>query len=457
MWKPDLTGAGSKYMNIADRLERDLRRGVVRPGERLPTHRELADSIGVNVSTITRAYKEAERRGLIAATVGRGTFIAADACAHLDLVRPEGIRSDLIELGLVLPLYERDGDLEDILKRMSRNRRLRDYTKYTDPAGLPEHRASGACWVGRFGFNVGPERILVTAGAQHAMACTLLACFKPGDRIAVDALTYPGFKSVAGMLGMRLTAVPADGEGMLPDALDAACRREEIKGIYLMPGVQNPTAIHMPAKRRERLAEEILRHGLLLLEDDVYGHTCPNRPPALSTLVPEKSIYIAGLSKILYAGLRAAYVVAADPYRNYLVRAILNTIWMAPPLNAAIIAECIDTGLMNTMLSVKMKEAAARNALAAEKLHGFEYRGLSAGYFIWLQLPEPWTGQELESRARLLGLNLFSAEKFAVGGIAAPAAVRISLTGPESRDDLARGLDVLARLLAEHYEPTPIL
>jgi DNA-binding transcriptional MocR family regulator len=281
----------------------------------------------------------------------------------------------------------------------------------------------------------------VTAGAQHALACSLLSCFRPGDRIAVDVLTYPGFKTLAGMLGMRLTAIPADRQGMIPEALDAACRRDEIKGIYLMPGVHNPTVIHIPKKRREQLADMILRHRLLLLEDDVYEHTCFVKTKAISALVPDNSIFVAGLSKILHAGLRSAYAVAGKKYRDLLTKAILNTLWMAPTLNAAIIAECINSGAMEKTISAKVS--------------GIQYAGLPAGYFIWLQLPKRWSGIDFENRCRGLGVNIFSAEKFAVGGTPPPSAVRISLSGPDTQAQLVKGLDVVSKLLHEPYNPAP--
>lgn len=456
MWNPTLGETGQpRYGAIADQLERDIRNGLLRPGDQLPTHRELADMVGVNVSTVTRAYKEAERRRLVSATVGRGTFVSADACAALDLVRPDGMHPELIEMGLVLPLYGGDETLMEVIKRLDRPYPLEEYLTYTDPSGLPEHRATGAHWVKRFGLNARPEQIVVTAGAQHALACSLLSCFKPGDRIAVDELTYPGFKTLAGMLGIRLVAVPADECGMVPEALDTACRRDEITGIYLMPGVQNPTAIHIPQARREQLAHMILVHRLLLLEDDAYAHTGPERPLAISAMVPDNSIFIAGLSKILYAGLRSAYVVTGNRYRDLLVRAILNTLWMAPTLNAAIIAECINSGAIEKTIAVKRKEAVRRNRLVSEKLAGFAYKGIPAGYFVWLELPHPWTGFDFEVRSRQVGVNLFSAEKFAVGGSVPPGAVRISLSGADTPATLERGLDLVSTLLREPFNPAP--
>lgn len=89
-WIPPIDkGKGPLYHSLADAIERDIRSGRLSPGTRLPTHRDLADALGVNVSTVTRGYAEAERRGLVHATVGRGTFVSSDGGASPSLVAPE--------------------------------------------------------------------------------------------------------------------------------------------------------------------------------------------------------------------------------------------------------------------------------------------------------------------------------------------------------------------------------
>jgi len=155
----------------------------------------------------------------------------------------------------------------------------------------------------------------------------------------------------------------------------------------------------------------------------------------------------------MYAGLRSAYVVAIDKYRDLLIKAILNTLWMSPTLNAAIIAECINSGAMEKTIVTKRKEAVRRNTLVSEKLAGFTYTGMPAGYFIWIWLPKPWTGLDFEIRSRQLGVNIFSAEKFAVGGVVPPSAVRISLSGSETQVQLTKGLDIVSKILRENYNP----
>ena len=455
MWAPkSLPTEKPKYLAIAEALEDDIRACRLKPGEKLPTQRDLADTLDINVSTVTRAYNEAERRGLIGGTVGRGTFVAADARVNRELVRPEERQSRLIEMGLVLPLYAYDPDIGERIGKLMTDHRLSDYTRYSAPAGLPAHRETGARWVRRFGMEVEPEGITVTAGAQHALACALASCFQPGDRLAVDALTYPGLKTLAGMLHIRLIPIAMDGLGMIPELLDTACRREPIRGVYLMPGVQNPTGASLPPDRRRELVKIIEEQHLLLIEDDAYGYAVRERQPALSSAVPDNSIYIAGLSKILFAGLRCAYVATGSRLRSLLAGAVLNTMWMAPTLTAAILSSCIDDGTVDRIMTLKLREAEARNLLARTDLGLPEEQEGDQRFFLWHELPEPWTGRAFEEMARTRGVNVFCAEKFAVGGDPVKAAVRFSLSGPETREELAAGLKSIAEILRSGPSPT---
>lgn len=459
MWNPVTMNVDKPlYIAVVDALERDIRNGVLKPGQQLPTHRELADIIGVNVSTITRSYKEAERRGLVSGTVGRGTFVSADVNTVTSLIRTESGESDLLEMGLVYPLYEVEPDISEKLELLIHTDSKKKYLEYIDPLGLPEHREVGAYWAKRYGIAAKAENIVVCAGSQHAITSCLLSLFQPGDRMAVESLTYPGIKSLAAMMGIRLVPVAMDDEGMLPEALDTACRRDIIRGIYLMPGVQNPTTAGMSEKRRMDIAKVVLRYGLTLIEDDAYSFTRAGLPAPISALLPENSVFIAGVSKVFYAGLRVSFAVAAKHLHLRIAKAVLNTVWMAPALNTAIVAECIMDGTADRIMAAKREEAGRRNLLTGEILKGYSFKGTDTGFFIWLSLPEHWSGKEFELRAREAGVNVFRAEKFAVGGTAAPDALRISLTGPSTIGELSRGLTTIRNLMeGEIIELCPML
>lgn len=439
---------GPKYRALADAIERDVFSGGLKPGDRLPTHRELADVLGVNVSTITRGYAEAERRGVVSGAVGRGTFVSSDAATSTSMVSFEPNAPGMIEMGLVYPYYSLDPDIREGMRRLIRRRDPAAFMRYSDPRGLPEHRKAGAAWLARYGLDVSPENVIACSGAQHALTCCLGAFFRAGDRVAADSLTYPGMKTLAAMLGIRLTPVDMDEDGMIPESLDTACRRESIQGLYLMPGMQNPTTIGMPAERREALARVAERRSLLVIEDDAYELTAGGGAPPVASFLPERSLYIAGLSKCLGAGLRVAFAAAArGDLRRELAKAVLNTVWMTAPINVELAAQWIMDGTADRTVERKRGESRRRFDIAGDSLGGLRFQGRRTGLFLWLELPESRRGRSFETRARELGVNVFGAEKFAVGGARVPAGARISLSGPRDADELRRGLSVLRELI----------
>ncbi len=456
-WIPTLQkDNGPAYRALADSIELDIASGKLSPGQKLPTHRELADDLGLNVSTVTKGYGEAERRGLVAGTVGRGTFVASDAATAASIVSFDSMNPGTLEMGFITPLYGLDPDLGEGLKRLARRRSPGTYLQYTDPRGLPEHRKVGAFWASKYGLDTSPDNIIVCSGGQHALTCCFSSLFSFGERIAMDCLSYPGAKSLAGMLGLRLAPIEMDDQGMTPQGLDRACRRESVKGVYLMPGVHNPTTSSMSRERREDLALVALRHGLTIIEDDAYDLTAPGRLPPVAATAPDNTVYVAGVSKALAPGLRVAFLSAPDRFRKPLSRAVLNTVWMTPSLNVELACMWIKDGTAERTVAAKRIEAGVRFEIAGEILRDHRFKGLPTGFFIWLELPEHWTGQMFEARAREAGVNVLGAERFVVGDSRAPAAARVSLTGASSRAELRKGLSVLADLLSDRL-PDPVL
>jgi DNA-binding transcriptional MocR family regulator len=364
--------------------------------------------------------------------------------------------SGLIEMGPATPLHTIEPDVKEAFFRLAASEDISSYLWYAAPGGRPEHRAIGAMWAERYGIQTTAENTLVCAGSQHALTVIITALFKAGDRIAVDQLTYPGLKSLTSSLGIRLTPIAMDDEGMIPKALAIACRRDETQGIYLMPCVQNPTTVCMSNSRRDEIAQVALSNRLTLIEDDAYALTRDICPSPLSMRMKESAVTICGVSKAFAAGLRIAFVVVPPRFISPITRSILNTIWMVPTLNAALICRWILDGTADATLSAKKKEASLRHNLAKEILCDYPFSSTPNGYFIWLPLPSGWTGPLFEFWARESRINLFCADKFAVGASDVPHAVRLSLTGTESIDQLQFALVTIRKLLQESSHPMPI-
>lgn len=448
-WRPkELNENKPLYLAIADALEQDIRCGKVKSGQRLPPQRDLADIIGVNVSTITRMLKECQRRGLTSGTVGSGTYVSTDINVPVSMFDSLTFNSDLMQLGLVKSLTDLDEEIAAQIKKIVAETDLAPLMSYVEPAGLLRHREAAAQWLGNFGLQASPDNVLISAGSQNAMACCLTGLFRPGDHIAVEQYTYPGMKTLAAMLGVRFIPIRMDENGILPEALETACRREPIRGLYVMPEFQNPTTVRLSDERRQRVAAIVKKYSLILLEDDAYRFAGRLDSPPLCALAPEQGVYIAGVSKVFGGGLRVSFMAAAPRLREQVESAIMNTAWMTSPLNAEIACRFILDGKAMELTMKKRAESARRVALARSLLKDYDCRSREQGFFVWLRLPPPWvTGREFELTAAAAGVKVFCAEKFAVGSGPVPPAARISLSGAGNAAELENGLRVLAGIL----------
>ena len=437
----------SLYIALADALERDIRAGVLQPGDRLPSHRDLAKSVGVTVTTVTRAYAEAEKRNLITAMVGMGTFVAADAGVAASLVDTSAQSVKAVNMGLVHPLHGSEQYLEEVVQRVLARGGLHRFVPYAFPQGHHAHRETGARWVGRFGVNATAESVVVTAGTQHALHCIFSTLFEPGDRVAVEKYTYPGVKSAARANCIRLEAVEMDTQGMLPESLDALCQRQNIKGLYTAGLVQNPTNSSMGPQRRQALGEVIQRHGLLLLEDGVDAFLAEGDSRTLSALLPEQSIFICGMAQAFYTGLRIAFVVAPRAMCVSIAQGVVDSIWMTPPLCAEIICETINSGIADKIITQKKDELDKRMSLFKQRLRGYSFVLEQRSMHVWLELPHGWTSTAFEQAAQRVGLQVYSSEKFTVGHMPPPNCVRLAISSPQTMQTFRQGLDLLVRVL----------
>ena len=435
-----LSGDKPVFLQIADKIEKDIFTGNLSDGDMLPSVRDLAAKIKINTSTVCRAYKEAEKRGLISGSTGSGTYISPTSPQGISIASPEPTSPGMIEMGIVSPLIHLDPDMNEILQTISRRKTARLFSGYNQPEGVMRHRSAAKEWLKRYGVTETEENIIICAGSQHALACSLLSSFREGERIAADEMTYPGMKTLAAMMRIKLIPVRTDSYGMIPDDLASVCRRDRIKGLYLMPSMQNPTLSTMNEKRRNEIAQTASQFSLTVIEDDAYIHTAAKPGTPLYSRIPERTIYIAGISKAFGAGLRISFVCAPSGKRQNMTGAVLNTLWMAPPLNAEIITSWIKSGEAEKTIEGKRAEAAKRNIIARKILTGYEFASAPSGYFIYLNLPDGITGNTFENMMRKEGISLFSSDRFSIERRIKSHGVRISLTGTESAEEMKIGL-----------------
>ena len=438
MWSPVLTHrSGPTVRRLLEDLEETIREGRLEPGDRLPPHRELADSLGLSVGTVSRAYTLAKEQGLITGTVGRGTFVAAAGDA---VPEPEG------EIDLTQNFIRWDPG-ESVARLLSAA--IRDLTDvrtlmeaYTEPAGRFDHRQAAARWTERRDLAASADQMILTSGAQHGMFAALAALTQPGDTIATESVSYPGIKTIAAQLQLRLAGLPMDTEGLLPEALDRLCASEPVRVLYTIPTIQNPTGALMSEDRRETIADIARRRKITILEDDIYSFLVDRPPPPIAAFAPERSYLVTSLSKSVFPGLRLGFVVCPPGTAGAVADKVRLSVLTVSPLSAAIGTGWLEDGTAERIMAWKRAEVRWRWRMATEFLGLPENNGYAAAH-LWLSLPGSMAPRDFVARVRSRGVLLASAEAFAVDEAAAPRAVRICLGGPGSRARLQRALETV--------------
>jgi DNA-binding transcriptional MocR family regulator len=451
-WLPDLSRfSGPRYRAIAKALAADIRDGKLTPGTRLPTHRDLAWRLHVTVGTVSRAYAEAERRSLIGGEVGRGTFVREAASARvLSFVRPAPERADFIDLSFNYPIVGDEAPaLAAVLTRLAGSNDLSTLLQYVPSVGRLADREAGAAWIARSGLETSADRIVLTNGGQHALATVLSALTRAGDMVATEWLTYPGMRALANLLDLRLVGLAMDSDGLLPDAFEAACRSGALKALYTMPTLHNPTTAIMPEERRRAVAEIARRHGVAIIEDDVYGFLLETPPLPIANLAPELGFFVGSTSKSMAPGLRLGYIHAPLGWIDRLAAAMRATTYMATPLMAEIASLWINDGVADALVAAKRRAAQSRRHIVEKALHGARFRTHPAAFHLLLSLPDSWQADEFTAAARRRGVGLTQAASFAVGRGTAPNAVRLCFGTPAGDQLLERGLRIVTELLDE--------
>ncbi|MBF5041527.1 PLP-dependent aminotransferase family protein [Aggregicoccus sp. 17bor-14] len=458
-WKPRLRrGDAPVYVALVEALAADIGSGKLRSGDRLPTQRELSRAVGASLGTVTRAYAEAERRGLIRSQVGNGTFVR-------DLTDPSAyspmLDSGRLELGpIAAPIVQGDVGhlaLAASLQELGARADLAALSGYQSHGGTPAQREAGVRWLEGEGVPATVEEVTVTSGAQHATSL-LLAALPTQAGLLVEELTYPGLLGAAQLLRIPMHPVAMDEDGLVPEALERAARESGARVLYCNPTHHNPTTTVTSRARRELLVAVCRAQGLTVIENGALAPLVPDAPPPLAALAPERTFHISSLSKATVPALRTGFIRSPAAHQPAIETAAAATLWSTSPLLAEVARQWIADGTARTVRDARRTEAAARQALAARALEGFRYRAHATASFLWLALPEERRALELVEQGLARHLTLGPAHLFTPRPGSAPNALRVSLTAARSRDELSRGLALLTELLRSPVRPlVPVL
>ncbi|NGN44398.1 PLP-dependent aminotransferase family protein [Mesorhizobium sp. CGMCC 1.15528] len=447
-WRPDpALIRRPAYLSLAEQIARAIHDGRLESGARLPTHRRMADDLKLSVQTVSRAYEELIRRGLISGEIGRGSFVQTQRKEPDPPYLPERL-GEVIDLSILKPVCEpmHLEKMKQALGWLSENLTSSAALSFRPNVVFPRHRAIAADWLRGCGLEVSPQNISITNGATAGMTVALMSVAPPGSIVATEAIGHHTLIPLATYLGFDLEGLAIDDEGMIPEALDEACRKSPIRAVFVQPSVINPTATLMGSVRRSQIAEVARRHDIAIIENDVLGPLVQDRAPPMAYFAPERTLYVTSFTKIVVPGLRVGYLVAPDRYVAAVANRHLVSNWMATPMVVEIASRWVADGTAMELVRWQREALRRRHEIATEMLGGVGYLAHRDSLHIWLPLPDQRTEEGFVSQARLQGVAIAPGVSFRISQGEWQPAVRISL-GSTTEGELRAGLGVVAKLL----------
>lgn len=400
-----LAGPGPSYRRLADAIRKRIESGGLPLAARLPAERSLAQALAVSRTTVVAAYEQLRQEGWLESRRGSGSRVrragsrvAGAERADSGIPERNTILRSLVEasgskiefMGLHLPAadpYVAEA-LADAGKDVSALLRHHGYW----PLGLPALRKAIAAHLTRSGLASRPEEILVTHGAQEAIALAAALYLGPGRTVILEDPTYVGAIDVFAAAGARLVAIPVGEHGIRLDLLAEAVAREAPSLIYLMPTFHNPTGVVTPESQRREIAKIAADRGVPILEDDALANLDLGErpPPPISAFAPSAPILSAGsLSKLMWGGLRAGWIRAPEPLVGRLARRKALGDLGNSAVSQAIAARLLPRA--EEIRESRRRQIAPRLAAMEEELKrllpDWTWRHPGGGLSLWVRLP----------------------------------------------------------------------
>lgn len=438
------------YRGIVDELAAAIRSGMLPAGTRLPTHRGLARERRIALATATRVYAELAAMGLVVGEPGRGTFVR-DRSGY-DGLEPSRALSvpRVADLSFNQPLSEGQAEqLRLALRTLSTSGDIESLLRQHPPGGRRHDRAVVATYLFGRSIDTAPANVLLASGTQQALDAVLRSLTQPGDVLAVDALSYPGITLLAEAHGLELAPVPVTAAGPDLDALDRLCRTRPVRAIYAIPTVHNPLGWVLDREQRGRLVATARAHDCVIIEDGTYAFLETSPPPPLQALAPERTCYVAGLSKNVATGLRFGFAVVPNSRAGAVTRSLRTAAWGASGIITALATGWIADGTVARLEKVRREDAAARQGIASAALAGMDVMAHPVSYVVWLGLEPHLRPDQVAAALAQEGILVSTADAFATGPYR-PRSLRLAL-GTPPLDELGPAL----RRLRDAIEAIP--
>ncbi|MBI3941183.1 MAG: PLP-dependent aminotransferase family protein [Acidobacteria bacterium] len=473
------------YQQIAGVIKEQVHRGSLKPGDRIPSSRDLAATLGVNRTTVCLAYDELRRSGYIQSHVGRGSsVVGANGQRWLKGGQESEVNWDSLlstgMLNLTRRIPARDGaaprawldfsrlipdqtlfpvkPFEGILKGVIRQRGAA-LLQYGPALGLPELRALIARRMQRWGIQATDEEVIIVNGAQQGMDLVFKALINAGDAVVVESPTYSNILPLLGFYQARVVGVPMTAQGLDLDSLRSVAARRSPKLIYTIPNFQNPTGICTSEAHRRQLLSIASEFNVPILEDgyeEDLRTSGKNVRPIKAADRAGRVIYLGTFSKGLFPGLRIGWIVAHRTLIETLGAAKFSTDYHTSLLLQAALTEFISQGHYDRHLKRLQKVLARRLQLTLRSMKEYFPRGArwtlpAGGYSVWVTLPPGVSGRQLALDARHQGVLIAPGEHFFQSSEDS-GSFRLSVS-TVSETQIRQGIQLLGKAIAAQAPP----
>jgi DNA-binding transcriptional MocR family regulator len=435
-----------QYERIARTLKALIERGVLRPGDRVPSLRDTREQSGASLGTIMRAYAQLEDSGLIEARPKSGYYVRARPSRPSEepaMSRPPTASTEVNVAGLVFDVLEAMKRPEIVplgsafpspehfpnekLDRAAADaaRRLPVWSSITDlPPGNSESRRLIALRYAESGVDIAPEDIVITCGAMEAINLSLNAVARPGDIIAIESPTFYSTLLSIERMGMKVVEIatsPSDGMdlGSLQNALDTL----DVTACIAMSNFQNPLGALMPNEKKRELVAMLAKNNVPLIEDDIYAELYFGKTKPRSAKSFDQSglvLHCGSVAKSLAPGARIGWVIPGR-FKSEIERLKFTSTISTASLPQAALAEYLKHGSYERHLrAFRQRLSAALTAMTdvvtAHFPAGCRLTRPQGGYMLWVEMPETIDALRLYRLALAEGISIAPGPLFSVRG-----------------------------------------
>ena len=434
-----------KYKALANVIEQAIHSGDLEAGEKLPAQRWLADEFAVTHGTVTRAYDLIEKRGLVTAKLGSGTYVNAHALAV-----PEIKANKVYDFASSMqPMLGQQAVLARAMQDVAHDpTALMEVMTYAHQ-GLSKHKMIFSRWLAKKNLNIQPEDIIFTQGAQQGIYTCLQILCEAGEYVMHEALAYPGFFKAAKANKLTTLALNLNQEGIDLAQLEAYCQCHQPKLLYLTLNSQNPTNVQYSRVQRDAIITFSKRYHFYIIEDDVNYVLPENWQSPLQQAAPEQVFYLSSLSKYVAGGLRIAYALIPSTWRARFNQSLHSQCWMNASMNVEIATRFLMTDQFEHNQSQLADEMRYRQNAMMDCLQRLGFDARRGGLNVWLPLPlsinmHALNASLLEQNIKVRTADLFTDQNQAQ---VVENGIRLSLGGFDLRADFEQGLDRLEQTI----------